>query len=343
VTVSLLAPTVASPPAPGPPPTFSVIIAAYQVAPYLAAAIESALGQSYPAREVIVCDDGSTDEIDSAIAPYLDRIRFIRQENRGVGAAKNAAAGLATGDFIAILDGDDVYKPDRLEKLAEASQQRPDLDILTTDAEIVLDGKVLRRAYDETWAFEVGDQRRTILERCFVIGHAAMRREPFVAAGGFDETLRAVDDWDLWIRMILRGSRAGLVEEPLAEYRIRQGSISTKRVPLIENALRILEKAAATPGLSPAEERALRRTRAAWRRDLRLAEARSALQAGLQSDARRHLAPIVLGWGYAPRTRLKAAVSLVSPGRAGSMLAQRERQGAEAAAGVRIGSEAEKA
>src|SRR5436305_10109763 len=125
---------------PGPEPAFSVIVAAYEAAGTIAAAIDSALAQTLAPHEVIVCDDGSTDDLEGALAPYRDQIVLIRQENAGEGAAKNAAARAATGDFVVVLDADDRFLPERLEALCELAVARPDLDIPTTDAFPELDG-----------------------------------------------------------------------------------------------------------------------------------------------------------------------------------------------------------
>src|SRR5918995_4101698 len=84
-------------------PTFSAIIAAYQAADFVCDAIESLLAQTLPPIEIVVCDDGSTDDLAGALAPYRDRLVFLRKENGGEASAKNAAAKAASGDFIAIL------------------------------------------------------------------------------------------------------------------------------------------------------------------------------------------------------------------------------------------------
>src|SRR5262249_23209784 len=95
-------------------PTFSVVIAAYNVADVISGAIESALGQTHAPHEVIVCDDGSTDDLARALEPYTDRISLIRQSNGGEGSAKNAGARAASGEFVTILDADDEYLSGRL-------------------------------------------------------------------------------------------------------------------------------------------------------------------------------------------------------------------------------------
>ena len=189
----------------GAAPSFSVIVAAYQVADVIGDALDSIRQQTLPPLEVIVCDDGSSDDLQRALEPYRDEIVLLQKENGGEASAKNAAAAAASGDFVAILDADDVYLPGRLAALSELAQARPDLDILTTDAYLVVDGRRVRRNYDRGWRFEVADQRRAILQRNFVFGHAAVRRERLLEHGGFDEAILWTTDWELWLRLILAG------------------------------------------------------------------------------------------------------------------------------------------
>src|SRR5436305_1316030 len=92
-------------------PTFSIVITAYQAAGTIATAVESALAQTHPALEVLVVDDGSTDDLAVALAPYAERIRVVRRENGGGAAARNTGAESARGDFMAVLDADDAYHP----------------------------------------------------------------------------------------------------------------------------------------------------------------------------------------------------------------------------------------
>jgi glycosyltransferase involved in cell wall biosynthesis len=319
-------------------PTFSVLIAAYQVADYIGEALDSVLAQTSPPHEIVVCDDGSTDGLEAALEPYLERIVLVSQENLGEGAAKNAAARQATGEYLAFLDADDTYLPERLEALGAAAAARPDLDILVTNADIALDGATLRHAYDASWAFEVDDQRRAILERCFILGHAAVRRRRFFDFGGFDDDMRIVADWDLWMRMILGGARAGLIPDSLARYRVREGSLSTDRTGILSGGIRCLERAAARDDLSPEERRVVDRSSREWRCKLALVEARRAL-AGREPGVRRRLLRIAVGRGYAIRTRLKAAAAACFPGRARRSLVARENTYWAGAAGVHVARE----
>jgi hypothetical protein len=306
-------------------PTFSVIIAAYQAAHLVGDAFSSALAQTRPAHEVIVCDDGSTDDIEPALTPYRDRIVVIRQENRGEAAAKNTAARAASGEFVAILDADDVYLPERLEALAELAAARPDLDILTTDAYLELDGEVLRRCYTKGFRFVMDDQRRGILKDNFIFGHVAVRRGRLLDIGGFDESILWATDWDCWIRLILDGSSAALVDEPLARYRVQTGSLSSQRSRMFAGRVMTLEKATARADLAPHEREAAEASLARYRRLLALAEARNALEAR-SPDARRRALAVALGSGFGARTRLKALASAAAPTAARRLLAGRERE-----------------
>jgi hypothetical protein len=328
----VLAPAPAEQPARGEPPTFSVVIAAYQAAGFVADAIDSVLAQTLWPMEIIVCDDGSTDHIDAALAPYTDEITLLRKENGGEASAKNAGARAASGEFVAILDADDVYLPERLEALAELGAARPDLDILTTDCLIVSDGRYVRNCYDRAYRFEVDDQRRGILERNFVgPGQMAVRREALLAGGGFDEGFRHATDWDCWIRMIFAGSRVGLVDEPLGEYRVRPTSLASNRTLQLEAYVAVLEKAGARRDLTGEERHVLERSLEAHRRRLALHEAEAALLEG-RDGARRLAFEIALDRGYPYRQRLRAAVAAGLP----AVAARRLARGRELAAGVRV-------
>jgi len=320
---------------PGPAPTFSVLVAAYQVADVIGEALDSIRRQTLPALEVIVCDDGSTDGLEDALAPYRGEIELLRKENGGEASAKNAAAARARGDFVAILDADDVYEPERLEALAELARLRPDLDILTTDALLVANGIVRRHNYDATWRFEVDDQRRAILQRNFVFGHAAVRRARFLEHGGFDESIRWTTDWDLWLRMILAGSAAGCVDEPLALYRLRETSLTAQRRDLQLGKLATLEKARTNPDLREHERPVLEAALRSYRRDLSLLELRAAVAAGAGGVRLRALA-LLRSRGLARRDRVETAAIAVAPRVVKRLMRRRDARSWIGAGGTRV-------
>ena len=293
-------------------PTFSIVIAAYQATATIRDALESAFAQTLPPSDVVVCDDGSTDGLAERIADYADRVKLIRQENLGEAAAKNAAVGEARGEYVAILDADDVYLPERLHALADLATARPDLDILTTDAFLEIGGRVERRCYDRGWTFEVAAQRRTILERNFIFGLAAVRRRSLLDVGGFDESLRYATDWDCWIRLIVRGCSAGLVDEPLARYRLRPDSLSAQRPQLLRGRAQVLERAAANPELTSVEKSIVRRTLGRANAEAAIAEAREALLERA-ADARGRALRVVVTRGAPPLTRARAIAAAIAP------------------------------
>lgn len=331
-------PYLAPPPARSAPrrsaPSFSAIIAAYQAAPFIPDAIESLLAQTLPPHEIIVCDDGSTDDLDGALQPYRDSILFLRKENGGEASAKNMAAREANCEFLTILDADDVYAPERLEALAELSMARSDLDILTADCHVVVDGHFVRNCYHDD--FPVDDQRRAILKSNFVgPGHMAVRRKPFLAVGGFDEELRWATDWDCWIRMIFAGSRVGMINQTLAEYRVRDTGLASDRTRLFESRVALLEKATLRDDLSVEERAVLDESLAAERQRLLLYSARAALIEG-RRDARRLALEIVRKRDVPLPARLKAVAAAAAPRMAGRRLVSRERGRRELAGGVEV-------
>ena len=295
--------------APGPVPTFSVIIPAYQSERFIADALSSALAQTTPAKEVIVCDDGSTDDLDAALAPFRERIVLLRKPNGGIGSAKNLGARHATGDFLVWLDHDDAWLPERLQALGEVAAERPDLDVVTTDAFLERDGKVVG-----LWCgdFVTEDQRMGIIAKNFVFPGAAVRRSSFLAIGGSDESLQ-IEDWDCWIRLVLSGSRIGLINEPLARYRLRPDSVSADDEKRRRNDFVVLSKTLGRTDLRDAERSFLEKRVAARGRTVGLFDLRAALVAERPVE-RRTLARIALSAGYRPGVRLRAAAGAAAPG-----------------------------
>jgi glycosyltransferase involved in cell wall biosynthesis len=315
------------PVAPGPTPRFSIIIPAYQASAFIAHAVDSALGQTLPPHEVIVCDDGSTDDLRRVLEPYQGKLILLHKDHGGVAGTRNMAIRAATGDFVAVLDADNSFLPEYLKAVSELAVARPDLDILTTDAFLELDGKVYGRYYLGKARFVKDDQRRGIIHQHFVYANAAYRRAALLAVGGYDEFYdpHHSSDTDLLVRMILGGSRAGLVDEPLAVYRIRGGSLSSSRPRSLRGGTVVLERAASHPSLTADELKYLRRELAWLRREVALAEAEEALR-GLAPHPRRRSLEIAFGrQRYRLAARLSALAAAIAPRAAGRYLERRER------------------
>ena len=228
----------------------SVVVAAYQAWSTIAEALHSVRSQTISPLEIVVCDDGSTDGTADRARSVAGEVRIVSQGNAGEAAAKNAAVAAARGEFVVVLDADDVWLPRRLEALTWLATRRADLDILVTDAFIEVGGTRVRNAYHPGWPFAVDDQRRAILERNFILGMAAVRRSRWLEIGGFDERLTHTADWEFWQRLVLDGSRVGLVDAPLARYRLSPEGMSSQRDELVRNRVLVLERVLARSDLS---------------------------------------------------------------------------------------------
>jgi GT2 family glycosyltransferase len=303
------------------PPTFSIVITAYEAAATIAAAVDSALAQTHPAQEVIVVDDGSNDGLDAALTRFGDRIELVRKPNGGGASARNAGMKAASGSFMAILDADDVYHPRRLEALAELATMRPDLDLLTTDARFLVAGEETGR-FAAANPFATADQRRAIFASCFVGGWPAVRLASLRAIGGFDEQMRIAYDWDCWLRLILAGAQAGLVDKPYYDYVLHSGSLASSRVASLWERVRLLEKARATPSLT-AEERTSLGSAIRWRRSEAVREETQVMLAGEGSRGRP--LELALAPNIALRARATAALASLAPALARRTTAQDRR------------------
>jgi hypothetical protein len=302
------------------PPTFSVVIPAYQAADTIQEAIASALGQTTPPLEVIVSDDGSQDDLAGALAPFRGEIVLVRGENAGVAAARNRGLARASGEFVAFLDSDDAWLSSYLERLGELAAARPDLDLLSADVFYEVNGEVVGRFYERN-TFDVRNQRHAIFRTCFV-GWPAARRSHLTAIGGFDESLEMASDWDAWARMILSGAKAGLVSEPLTRYRFRPGSLTSDIPRSLRARVVFLTRLSTHPDLRRGDEAALVAAQRFAEGRALLAEAKESL-AARRPDARRRAFAVARAGGLDWKRRLLGLGAAGLPGAAGAALRRR--------------------
>jgi GT2 family glycosyltransferase len=235
-------------------PTVSVVIPAYNCANHLGETLASVFAQTLPAHEVIVVNDGSpdTEELERVIEPHRDRIVYIKQDNRGPSAARNAAIGRAQGEYVAFLDSDDVWLPEYLQEQMRALGSDPTLDLIYSDALLFGDAPLAGRTFMQT-APTRGPVtiEGLLLYRCSVITTCVVaRRQALIDAGLFDESLRRVEDFDLWVRMAHEGARLGYQARVLARHRVHASSLAADVVIMIESRNRVLRKIATLPSLS---------------------------------------------------------------------------------------------
>ena len=181
-------------------PLVSVIIPTYNRWPMLRDAVASVLTQTFKNFELIIVDDGSTDETAHELAQYGASLRLVSQHNRGVAAARNAGVRVAKGEYIAFLDSDDLWLPKKLEVQTAFMQRNEGINICQTEEIWIRRG--IRVNPRQKHHKPAGNIFRPSLDLCLVSPSAVMMtRRLFQETGGFDETFRVCEDYDLWLRI----------------------------------------------------------------------------------------------------------------------------------------------
>jgi glycosyltransferase involved in cell wall biosynthesis len=206
-------------------PRISAAIITHNRAHYLEEAITSVLDQTCRDFELIVVDDGSTDDTEAVIEPYLDRIRYVRQERQGKAAARNAAVELAQGELVAFCDSDDAWYPDRLERQLAAFEQAPEVGMVHGHVTVIdSESRVLPERTDAIRsefgsAHQNGATYASYASDCKCLSSTILvRREVFETVGPYDSAL-AIEDYDFYLRVLLHFDLLFLDSEPLARYR----------------------------------------------------------------------------------------------------------------------------
>lgn len=243
-------------------PLFSVVIPAYQIAPYIAETLDSVFAQTLTDFEVIIVNDGSpdTDELERALAPYRERVCYIRQENAGAGAARNRGVREGRGEFVAFLDGDDLWNSDYLEKQLRFAREGS-YDLVYADALLFGESPIAGKTYMQTAPSEGPVTFVSLLRNdCNVITSGVVaRRAALIEAGLFDESLRNAQDFEMWARMAKRGARLAYQRKVLLRYRCREGSLSGDEMNRLKREIRVYQHIKDNYDLTPAEQAELSR------------------------------------------------------------------------------------
>ncbi len=228
----------------------SVIIATYNMGHYLCAAVQSALAQTYPSVEVLIVDDGSTDDTPQIVQQWIGdaRVRLYRQANAGKARAMNRGFELSRGRFVAFLDADDVWNPDKLAQQMPLFSGRPELGVVYSDYQC-MDGEE-RPLVKGITPMRRGWVTGSLLIENFVCYSAGVvRREGLERGGGFDEALGMGIDYDLWLRLSAHW-QFDFVPQPTVRYRIWAGQMSKNYRKRYESAIRIMRSFLANnPGI----------------------------------------------------------------------------------------------
>jgi glycosyltransferase involved in cell wall biosynthesis len=242
----------------------TTLIPVFNGAAFVQEAVDSALAQRGVDVEVVVIDDGSTDSTPEILASYGSRIRVIRQKNGGHVNARNNGARLARGTWLAFLDADDAWLPDKLEKQLQAATEA--VGLVYTDRQHFGDTNRVSHTASESNTLWEGEIFERLLAGNFVtVASAMMRRDWFERLGGFDERLLVCEDWDLWLRFAGAGGVTAVVREPLTRYRLHAASMSNDQTRMCEGRLIVLERALGQASARNLDTNVVRKARAsAW-------------------------------------------------------------------------------
>jgi glycosyltransferase involved in cell wall biosynthesis len=215
-------------------PSVSVVIPCYNYGRFLKESLESVLAQIYPPLEIIVVDDGSTDNTAVVAKSFGDKVRYIYQANRGLSGARNSGIRAAAGDWVAILDADDTWHKDKLLLQMQYAAANPDT---------VLIGAVSTHNLAQIRTYELFSEVYTqdlLGALPFGASSAAAKRSALLTAGLFDETKRQVEDRDMWLKLSLIG-KVARVNLPLWTYRFHDGQMINNSRRMADGYLKVLD------------------------------------------------------------------------------------------------------
>ena len=223
-------------------PLVSVVTASYNMGHYVTEAVDSVLAQDYPAVEVIVVDDGSTDDTRAVLARYAGdpRVTVIHQENMGQTVAKNRGLAAAKGQLIGFCDADNRWLPGKLARQVPILLARPEIGVVYGDLQLI-DGEGNPLPPPGTRRHSGRITGKLLIDNFVTFNTTLLRAETVRAMHGFDESLRMAIDYDLWLRISLRHEFLYL-PEPLVAYRIWGGQMSHRTGERMDNFFRLLEK-----------------------------------------------------------------------------------------------------
>lgn len=275
-------------------PAVSIIIPAYNAAGYIALALASVAAQTFSDYETIVVNDGSPDtpDLERALEPYMNRIVYLTQENAGPGSARNAAIRQARGAYVAMLDSDDVWLPNYLERQMAALRADPALDLIYADALLVGESPLAGRTFMDVEPSRGEVTFESLLRSdCVIITSCVVaRRQSLVDAGLFNPNLYYSEDFDLWLRLLRRGRRAAYQTEVLAHHRLHGASLCADGARLLESEIGVFQSWLDEPSLAPETKELIRAQIRHHSANLAIVEGKRKLMARQYAQAREKFA-----------------------------------------------------
>jgi glycosyltransferase involved in cell wall biosynthesis len=226
-------------------PRVSVVIPTYNSARFLREAIQSVLNQTYSDFEVVIIDDGSTDDTESVVRSFGERVSYVKQPNRGVSAARNQGIRDAKAEYVAFLDSDDIWLPNKLAEQIPLLEQDPELGLVYSDWAVVPEHGEAEPSFLKKVPGSSGHVFEALLQWGFILtSGTVVRRACLDEVGYFDETLSIAQDYDLWLRISYRW-KVALVSKSLLIKRNWDGNLSsnflktaTERIALFKKVLK---------------------------------------------------------------------------------------------------------
>jgi glycosyltransferase involved in cell wall biosynthesis len=221
----------------------SVVIPAYNASTYIADAIDSALGQTYPAVEILVTDDGSTDCTPEILAAYGRSITALHQPNSGPAAARNRAVRSARGEYVAFLDGDDMWHPEKIARQVDALRTHPEHVLVHTRTDYIDSKRDPIAVLELPWIGTIqGHCTRQLLDHNAVTASSVLVRRHMLDPEPFrpEIQIKGCEDWELWLRLSLEGSFAYL-SEALTTYRIHETNLSSDTTKMVRASIAVIQ------------------------------------------------------------------------------------------------------
>jgi len=219
--------------------TVSVIIPTFNRRDYITIALDSVLAQTYKDYEIIIIDDGSSDDTREILKPYRDNLRYFYQENRGIAPSRNRGIEEARGDYIALLDSDDYWLPEKLEHQVNGFRENPQCGMIATRCSSIDPSGRFRkhnRPGKSGWVL------LDLFKANFIRTSSAMiTRECLTTVGLFDESLTECEEYDLWLR-IAKHYPISFINDPLTVYTDNPHGVSTDSLVGRLIRLKVLEK-----------------------------------------------------------------------------------------------------
>jgi glycosyltransferase involved in cell wall biosynthesis len=235
----------------------SVVIPAYNSHTFIARALDSALAQTYSNLEIILINDGSSDTelLEQKLAPYLSRIRYLTQENRGPSGARNLGIQSARGEYVAFLDSDDAWLPHHVATQVALLTKGEGVDLAYADFILMEGSKAVGHAFGTEPQSPPVTFEALLSESCTVgTSSTVASRQAMIDAGLFDERFRRCEDFDLWLRMRFRGSRMDFSQEPGVYHFLTEDSLAADTYQLKRSRIEVYEKTASTLPINSAQK-----------------------------------------------------------------------------------------